>query len=188
MLYYFLIIQIDFFFKKIEYFIIYYKNYNISLKEKNKMAEATYTIICSGGQIDNVEGEIIKHFKTLQNVIDDCDGDDPLQSPFPAAIMGTIIDFARKNMKDLHTDVGRINDLTEQQKQYIPTNLDEMFELFKAVNYLDFKYMLQVLSKSIAETIKKLSAKDTNKLWKDLETPDTVEEVVEEVVEGGYTK
>ena len=148
------------------------------------MPEPTYTIICPDGQIDNVKGEIIKHFKTLQDVINDCGGDDPLQSPFSVAIMGTIIDFAIKNMNDLHTDVGRINDLTEQQKQYIPTNLDERFELFKATNYLDFKYMLYVLSKSIAEPIKKLPAKYTKEQWQRLETPDTVEEVVE----GGYTK
>lgn len=130
------------------------------------MAEPTYTIICYGGQINNVEGEIIEHMGTFKNVIDDCDGDEPLQSPFSTDIMGKIIDFSRENINDLHTDVGRINGLTEQQKKHIPTNLDEMFELFKAVNFLDFKYMLQVLSKSIAERIKMMSAKDTNQLLK----------------------
>jgi hypothetical protein len=148
------------------------------------MAEKTYTIIFSDGQIDNIKGKIIEHMGTFKNVIDDCDGGDPLLSPFPVAIMETIIDFARENINDLHTDVGRIKDLTEQQKKYIPTNLDEMFELFKAVNFLDFNYMLQVLSKSIAERIKMLSAKDTNQLWKGLENPD----ITEEVVEGGHTK
>ena len=154
------------------------------------MAKATYTIICSDGQINNVEGEIIEHMSTFKNVIDDCDGDESLQSPFSVAIMGTIIDFARENMKDLHTDLSLSNndfrrqDLTEQQKKYIPTNLHERFQLFKAVNFLDFKYMLYVLSKSIAEPIKKWSAKDTKQQWERLETPDTVEEVVK----GGYTK
>lgn len=147
------------------------------------MAEATYTIICFGGQIDNMEGEIIEHMGTFKNVIDDCDGDEPLQSPFSVAIMETIIDFARENINDLHTELGRIKDLTEQQKKHIPTNLDEMFELFKAVNFLDFNYMFQVLSKSIAERIKILSAKDTNQLWKGIGSRQTTE-----VVEGGHTK
>ena len=147
------------------------------------MAEATYTIICSDRQIENIKGKIIEHMGTFKNILEDCDGDEPLQSPFSVAIMETIIDFARENINDLHTNLGRIKDLTEQQKKYIPTNLDEMFELFKAVNFLDFNYMLQVLAKSIAERIKMLSAKDTNQLWKGIGSRQTIE-----VVEGGHTK
>ena len=147
------------------------------------MAEPTYTIICYGGQIDNVEGEIIEHMGTFKNVIDDYDGDESLQSPFSTDIMGTIIDFARENINDLHTVLGRIKDLTEQQKKHIPTNLDEMFELVKVVNFLDFKYMLHILSKSIAERIKMLSVKDTNQLWKGIGSRQTTS-----VVEGGHTK
>ena len=125
-------------------------------------------IICNDGDT-NVELGLLKHMKTLQNLFDDIDDEvKEVSCPVEVSILNTIINFARDNIKDLDNELSRINDLTENQKKYIPEDFDELFKLIKTCNFLDFEYMLEVLSKKIAFTIRNMNSDDYHKIVKEM--------------------
>lgn len=148
------------------------ENDSMSVSQENITGKAT--LVCSDGKIENIDLNILQNLKTIKNMLDDIDDNDddnqnieiPLELSVP--VVQKIINFAKDNLDLLETVPDRITNLTESQLKYIPQDEDEIFELIKACNFLDFSYMLSVICKHIAFTIREMEPQQYHETVKEL--------------------
>jgi len=122
-----------------------------------------YTIVLDDGSEYKCEA---KRFITIKNLLDDIDEEDESPLPIPGItkeIFELILEFM-----EFHPSEEDIKNLTEEGQQELRVkifeqkdidyfrkiNLKTNFDLILAVNYLDFKLLLDYSCKNIAEMIK----------------------------------
>jgi len=115
--------------------------------------ESTITLVANDGTEFVVPLNIANKSATIYNMLEDLGLTDqtvpiPLVSP---DILKKIIDFLTSSEADLQVD--KTAEPTAFIKAFIPENLEDVFKLILAANFLDIKSLLDVLCKDVARRL-----------------------------------
>ena len=146
---------------------------------------------CSDDQDVEVDAAIVEMSGTLRNMMEDLsDGADALPIPVPnvtSKIMQKVIEFcAHHHANPSHApadDRARVDEpIDAWDQEFCKVDLNTLFELILAANYLDIHQLLDVTCKTIANIIKGKSPEEIRKTFniKNDFTPEEEEQVRKE--------
>jgi len=146
---------------------------------------------CSDDQLVEVDPAIVEMSGTLKNMMDDLsDGSDGSSIPVPnvtSKIMQKVIEYCAHHHAHPapvpSDDRARIDEpIDPWDQEFCKVDLNTIFELILAANYLDIHQLLDVTCKSIANIIKGKSPEEIRKIFniKNDFTPEEEEQVRKE--------
>jgi len=129
---------------------------------------------CSDDQVIEVDPAIIEMSGTLRNMMDDLnEGGDSSSIPVPnvtSKIMQKVIEYCTHHHAHpapaLTDDRARLDEpIDAWDQEFCKVDLNTIFELILAANYLDIHQLLDVTCKSIANIIKGKSPEEIRKIF-----------------------
>jgi len=148
-------------------------------------------LICSDDQNVEVDPSVIEMSGTLRNMVDDLsDGSESSAIPVPnvtSKIMQKVIEYCNHHKGHASSagadDRARMDDtIDDWDKEFCKVDLNTVFELILAANYLDIHQLLDLTCRSIANLIKGKSPEEIRKTFniKNDFTPEEEEQVRKE--------
>ena len=120
--------------------------------------EKTIIVEGNGGNV-SFPKSIINLIPVLSNILEDVDDENQTNIPCPnidKKHLLIILLFAKTNKTEIesNSEISRITNLTENEKKFLPTEQNELFELLKVCNFLGFDYMVKIIGKHIGILIR----------------------------------
>lgn len=153
-------------------------------------------LISSDGKQIEVPAVHAKMCRTIHNMLEDLGDDDNEPIPLPNVtenILKKVVDFCKQHENDpleLSEEEEiklRETPIADWDKEFCDVDLQTLFEMILAANFLDFKPMLNLTCKAVAEMIKGKSPEDIKKIF-GIEGDFTEEEKAQVLAENPWLK
>ncbi|XP_047328370.1 SKP1-like protein 1B [Impatiens glandulifera] len=149
-------------------------------------ASRIITLKSSDGQLFEVEELVALQSQTIKNLIEEClIEDDCANTIIPllnvtGKIMSKVIEYCKRHLEVIRDgDRAAIIDLKHFDSDFVKVDLDTLFDLILAANYLDIKNLLDFTCRTVANKIKGKTPEEIRRIFNIVNdfTPEEEEEV-----------
>lgn len=136
------------------------------MSESNKK----FTLISSDEEPFEVSEAVAREFEIVAHMLEDgCSGSSIPIKTVNSNILGKVIEYCKK-----HVEVGNIEgnseeakkELEEFDKKFIAVEMETLFSLILAANYLNVKGLLDIGCQKVADTIKDMEPEEVRSIFK----------------------
>ncbi|CAF1738384.1 hypothetical protein Bca4012_043369 [Brassica carinata] len=135
------------------------------MSESNKKI----SLISSEGEAFEVSEAVAREFEIVAHMLEDgCSGSSIPITTVDSNILGKVIEYCTK-----HVEVGNVEgnsekaekDLEEFDKRFIAVEMNTLFSLILAANYLNVKGLLNIGCQKVADTIKDMKPEEVRSIF-----------------------